>query len=898
MSIEIAPACALGLTRDDLSGWRDGFLGVAERERIRAHVATCAACGERLADFDAIAHELRRQRVPEPDARLWTAVQSAATRPRLAVLPPRMPRMPKMPQPPPKQAWGALGAVAAILLVVVGFARLLYVEQPQQPKNPLVWHEVKMPVGQTVQATYAYTGVGLAPGGRTAYACNTPASSKNIEDIWLTRDAGANWQRSTKAVPQLPSGGIPTSCSMLADAGDSTIVVAIFSADKPGPQAGQRNEEAYVTLDGGAMWGRLPDGHSFTRLATRQGTTYALRMDTSGRGAPARLSISYDRFQSWTEMDDDILAAGEQVTDFWLNPTTREVLAATDKGGLWQSLSGDGKRWTALTPPQHGAFTARSPGVGRPLQICGDTPRQSNGGSQIVTFCSADDGKTWTTLPSINQAFTCGTACARQSQRMLVIGGDGALLVRAAADGATADTGTNDVVYRLLPGAAKWESLGAIPAASVADDVLAAPGGALGAADTTDVLWAFNRGIDLRDGPHGVAGPGAHVYVADYPPDGEASPTPPLQPTPTATSLPIHPLAWRPVHLPNAGGLSVTPSDGNTAYLCDAPSPGASAGPPHAWVTRDRGAHWSTTAALPSRVDSMPEGETFFGCGIIVDDLSPTTAIAQMSWSSPGTGSGFTIGVELATFDAGRSWRQIGLDQGSYQFVQLASVGGVTYALRSPSTESLHPPYHIWASTDQMRTWRRVDTSVAENVRRFWLDPQSGEMLAQSGDANGDWQVLGHLYISRDRGATWTQLNPPAFAFAWAQRMTGSGTWRICTAILNYMGNGGETLNCSDDGGTTWMSRPPLRPSTPPGTFGFWFGLADDGSFLGILPTATGPDGLASTFALYRLGPGSSGQWESLGELPGPGVSYASSPGTGVLWSPGGQGAFTADYPS
>src|SRR5262249_9067044 len=80
MSIETSPACTLGLTRDDLSGGRDGFPGDADRERTRPHMAPCAACQERLADFDALAQVLLRQPVPAPDARLWAAIQSAAER--------------------------------------------------------------------------------------------------------------------------------------------------------------------------------------------------------------------------------------------------------------------------------------------------------------------------------------------------------------------------------------------------------------------------------------------------------------------------------------------------------------------------------------------------------------------------------------------------------------------------------------------------------------------------------------------------------------------------------------------------------------------------------------------------------------------------------------------------
>jgi Putative zinc-finger len=49
------PGCALGLTTDTLSAWRDGGLQGDVEQRIRQHTATCAACQQRLNGFATVA---------------------------------------------------------------------------------------------------------------------------------------------------------------------------------------------------------------------------------------------------------------------------------------------------------------------------------------------------------------------------------------------------------------------------------------------------------------------------------------------------------------------------------------------------------------------------------------------------------------------------------------------------------------------------------------------------------------------------------------------------------------------------------------------------------------------------------------------------------------------------
>jgi virginiamycin B lyase len=66
MSDAMIPGCALGVSVHTLSAWRDLALPAQEQERMRAHIAGCASCQRRLAQYDAVARALRILPTPEP----------------------------------------------------------------------------------------------------------------------------------------------------------------------------------------------------------------------------------------------------------------------------------------------------------------------------------------------------------------------------------------------------------------------------------------------------------------------------------------------------------------------------------------------------------------------------------------------------------------------------------------------------------------------------------------------------------------------------------------------------------------------------------------------------------------------------------------------------------------
>ena len=333
MSIKSPPVCVLGMTHDTLSALRDDFLAPAEAERLRAHIASCEACQERLVDLDTLAHELRGQRVPSPDHRLWDAVARAVRHltPQRRYLP--MVRAPK----PSKEVWGALGAAAAVLLVVVAFARVLSRPTTSVPTNPLSWHEVTLPADFTAKGAYTSIGAGAgrADGLRLcAHAGSELAGLVDLGDArrWGTLAAQHEVPHSRRRDPHLRRAPrrIRSQCrhrELLWPAG--------------GVSPGNQVRQEHVTFDGGATWSDLGAGLAFTRLATRQGLTYAVMLDQGAKDTAPHLVVSSDHFQSSKPEDDVIVAAGQYVTNLWRDSASNAVLAQTNEGALWESAHGN-----------------------------------------------------------------------------------------------------------------------------------------------------------------------------------------------------------------------------------------------------------------------------------------------------------------------------------------------------------------------------------------------------------------------------------------------------------------------------------------------------------------------------------------------------------------------------
>ena len=209
----------------------------------------------------------------------------------------------------------------------------------------------------------------------------------------------------------------------------------------------------------------------------------------------------------------------------------------------------------------------------------------------------------------------------------------------------------------------------------------------------------------------------------------------------------------------------------------------------------------------------------------------------------------------------------------------------------------------IWTSHDDGRTWTALATSTFQPGTTLWVNPQTGDLLAPSGDGTG-------LYHSTDGGATWalvpaSPLPSGQFPTAAVIAPQGSG-WRICDA--SYPGATPQTakneLACTDDLGKTWTTLPALNPSQlSPKGFTFTaqitpFAITTTGALLGsYVDVSAGP-------VYVALAPGASA-WRTLtapesaaGSANAP--IYTRGPGDGMLWLASGQSSppfVTAMYP-
>lgn len=372
----------------------------------------------------------------------------------------------------------------------------------------------------------------------------------------------------------------------------------------------------------------------------------------------------------------------------------------------------------------------------------------------------------------------------------------------------------------------------------------------------------------------------------------------------TATPIVIHSgsLTWKQVIVPRGfPGVDQSPdgsatnsallgvqSNGAVAYACQADKRKVSA--PIVWATRDAGASWSviTPPNIPANAG---------GCRAVLDANDANILIVSFyPLKSPSQPQPPAQWVTYATFDGGATWtKPAGLNDGSVIY-QLASARGDIYGMRTDFTPDGKSQSVVLVSSDQMQSWKPVDSSLPEKASyredvqdtgktlQVWVNPDTGEVL--------DYTYAGSLWSTRDNGAHWTKIAYPEgvytrdshtpILFVGVGAPASSGYLTICGVFAADVADSVELLECSADDGKTWVKRP-----YPPlgGTSGVHFIVAGIGADGSIYATGTAPvDAGKKNASMYRLPPQATSvaDWQRLGEIP------YSEHGTGYQVAPAG----------
>ena len=510
--------CPARVAPATLAAWRDGALSATESAHVAAHVAACPACRAVLSTYDTLDDALRRQPAPEPDERLWRAVQHGMHGTR------RM--RPASMSMPAQRLGGGLAALAAVVLLALGFAQVLHsravatvhtsataTTAPQGTSTPLPtavpaspatngprpsWQQARLPVEPlTDQDILTYA---VVPGhGESAYACHgTSDRSGATLTFYRTTDRALHWAR----LAQLTEPDVDLAdCAVQVDAMDGNRVLVQAS----GQNMQTLKEVVWYELseDSGATWNRVDASVRIEGLATWSGRSYALRPEVNDQQiVNFRLAVSTDHLHSWQPLDQPLVGRYQGVSNFWISPSgellaevttwtgappsptpvTLPVVSRSVRVVLWHSTDG-GAHWEPFPAPVMTSDEAlppivvEQPTADQPWHICAQYQTQPSTAASLA--CTFDGGRTWSARPLL-----CIAAPCRQISPvdpLSSVASDGSVIWMSGAPGSDSLLG----LYRLPRGSTTWHYLGPI-AGSNAFFFAPTPNGGL--------LWAYAGG--------------------------------------------------------------------------------------------------------------------------------------------------------------------------------------------------------------------------------------------------------------------------------------------------------------------------------------------------------------------------------------------------------------------
>lgn len=514
MSATTAPTCALGLSADDLSAWRDHELSAAEERRITAHVANCRACQRTIIAHDALAAAIRVLKPPAPDPRNWASVRARVAAgltvaPRTRTLRWRS-----------AAVWSGVGAVVAVAVLAILFVSVFgqlnihradKVTATATPLGPLASvapttavvgpslktvirdapASVVPPVGnESYENAFAF-----APSDpNTGYIAATTNALNAPTTIWATHDNARTWTH----VSDIPYVGGVSQYLVNVDATEPLRVsLTILSQDYTTLKVVVTN---VISDDGGTTWRTVPDDIELSGLVSRGNSSFAVAYPLDavfggpqpiGQGRQQRIMVSHDDWKTWRPIDGPLFAQNLTVYQMWMRPgdgallalakptetlptvgpgTSQESVDATALAGyrsasetLWVSTD-EGAHWNSFpTPPNLTQFMI-APSVGsHPWQVCGSASTGSGNTSKTVLGCTYNGGKTWTARPTPNVQLDCSAACSDQLA-FNAIGGallsNGTLVTEFYAVGSNPASATSEDNYVLTQDSNTWEDVG------------------------------------------------------------------------------------------------------------------------------------------------------------------------------------------------------------------------------------------------------------------------------------------------------------------------------------------------------------------------------------------------------------------------------------------------------
>ena len=191
--------CALGLTRETLSAWRDQLLPEVDAQRIALHVPECTTCQYRLAQFARMALAMQRQPAPDLRAQTWQGLQA------------RLFRKEQHPMRSRISAFSSIGIIAILLLLGVLFAVLLS-HRPNPNSGPATG---TIPPSATTSAT---TPTPPTPGPVTCQFTHSEPPPANVPLPPGTIIGGGNGASGVVTTQVCTPGGTQSSISAFMNA--------------------------------------------------------------------------------------------------------------------------------------------------------------------------------------------------------------------------------------------------------------------------------------------------------------------------------------------------------------------------------------------------------------------------------------------------------------------------------------------------------------------------------------------------------------------------------------------------------------------------------------------------------------------------------------------------------